>query len=114
MPDPENKKPDKQPDVKPPDVKPVSTRKPVDNFVSKIVTDPATPPELTRVTGYPGASTEDGHTRLYLNPELSAYLDIPEADIVYEQSVPNTTDPLGAVIWWIKQDSKTIPHVGQG
>jgi hypothetical protein len=43
-------------------------------FVSKIVTDPADPPNLLRLTGYRGASSEKDHIRLYANSELSGYL----------------------------------------
>jgi hypothetical protein len=86
--------------------------RPGENFVSKIVQDPANPPDLVRMTGYRGAAAEKEHIRLYANPELSVYWDIPEADVLYEQAVSPETDPLGAVTLWVKRDSKIIPSKG--
>lgn len=97
MPDPENKKPSR----------------PADTFVSKIVTDPANPPDLTRLVGYKGASSEPNCTRLYLNPELNAYADIQDSDIVHEEPVPTSADPLGAVTLWVKRDAKLSPRSTQ-
>src|SRR5690348_12441787 len=97
---------------KPENAKPDSPRKVPSNFVSKIVPDPANPPDVFRLTGYPGASTEEGSIRLYANAELSAYWDIPEADVLHEQPVSHSADPLGAVTLWIKRDSKIISHPG--
>ncbi len=94
MADAENKKPD-------------SGRR-HDTFISKIVADPANPPQLIRLGGYKGASSEAGHVRLYANPELSFYSDIPEGDILYETPVPADADPLGAVVLFVKRDSKII------
>ena len=88
--------------------------RPGDHFVSKIVSDPANPPEMVRLTGYRGASAEKAHIRLYANPELSVYWDIPEADVLYEQAVPLETDPLGSVTVWVKRDSKFIPNKPKG
>jgi hypothetical protein len=88
--------------------------RPGDHFVSKIVHDPANPPEMVRLTGYRGASSEKAHIRLYANPELFAYWDIPEADVLYEQAVPLETDPLGSVTLWVKRDSKFIPNKPKG
>lgn len=92
MPDAENKKPD--------------SRRATD-FISKIVTDPANPPRLMRLNGYKGASSEDGHIRLYANPELSLYFEIPEGDVVYESEVAGA-DPQGMVTLYVKSDSKII------
>ena len=35
------------------------------------------------LTGYLGASSEEGHERLYLSPDLSNYVEIPEAAILH-------------------------------
>src|SRR5690242_2420485 len=91
---------------KKPDANRPEGRRQGENFVARLVPDPANPPDLMRLSGYRGASSEEGSVRLYGNPELSFYWDIPEGDIVYEQSVPQDTDPLGAVVLWLKRDSK--------
>jgi len=88
-------------------------RKQGDNFVAKLVPDPAKPPDLIRLTGYRGASNQEGSVRLYGNAELSIYWDIPEGDVLYEQPVPSDADPLGAVTLWIKRDSKIVSNQSQ-
>jgi hypothetical protein len=98
----EHKKPDRN-----------DPRRPADNFVARLVPDPAKPPELMRLTGYRGASNQEGHTRLYGNAELSVYWDIPESDVLFEQPVPAETDPLGAVTLWIKRDSQVVSSPAQ-
>ena len=75
-------------------------------FTGKAVPDPANPRPLLRITGYRGASSEAGHVRLYLDAEISSYIDIPEADVVYQLATPAETDPLGAVTLWVKRDAK--------
>ena len=48
-----------------------------DDFVRHIVHDPKNVPDVTLLYGYPGASSEEGHERLYLSPDLSAYVEVP-------------------------------------
>ena len=50
---------------------------PLDDFVSKVVKDPKQPPDTTLLTGYLGKSSEEGHTRIYFDPELKNYLEVP-------------------------------------
>src|SRR5258706_4877318 len=106
MPDAE-KKPDTKTEAKP------EAKRPPDNFVAKLVPDPANPPNVIRMTGYRGASPQEGSIRLYGNPDLSVYWDIPEADILHEQPVPQDADPLGAVTLWVKRDSKMTSNLSQ-
>ncbi len=103
MADAESKKPDARSEA----------RRQGENFVAKLVPDPASPPDLMRLAGYRGASSQEGHVRLYGNPELSIYWDIPEGDVVYEQPVPADVDPLGAVTLWVKRDSKIVSNASQ-
>ena len=86
--------------------KPDATRRTDSSFIGKAVPDPANPQPLMRLTGYRGASSEAGQTRLYLDSSISSYVDIPDADIVYELPVPPEADPLGAVNLWVKRSSK--------
>ena len=79
------------------------------NFIAAIVSDAANPPDVMMLTGYPGASSEADHRRLYADPLLSVYYEIPQQDILTEVAVPRDRDPLGAVTWWVKSDSKIIP-----
>src|SRR5215470_17680308 len=86
--------------------KPEAGRRAEAGLIGKLVQDPANPESLMRITGYRGASSEAGHVRLYLDPDISSYVDIPEADVVHEQHIPAETDPLGAVTLWVKRSSK--------
>jgi hypothetical protein len=74
------------------------------DFVAKIVKDPKNPPATLMLTGYLGASSEDAHTRLYFDPNLSNYVEIPNDGILHTQAAA-TDDGLGATHVWIKRDA---------
>ena len=74
------------------------------DFVRSIVTDPANVPDVMRLQGYAGASSEAGHERLYLNADLSAYVEIPK-DAVVHRAPASVGDPLGAEMLWVRQDA---------
>lgn len=80
----------------------------MDDFVSKIVTDPKNPPNTLLLKGYIGASSEEGHIRLYLDSELSDYMEIPEAAILYSQDIPKEKSPVGGSYLWIQRDATLI------
>jgi hypothetical protein len=73
------------------------------DFVAGIVKDPRRPPQTLMLTGYLGASSEDGHTRLYLDPNLSRSVEIPDDAILHRQDAGPGT--LGASHVWIKRDA---------
>lgn len=75
------------------------------DFVKNIVKDPANVPDVTRLYGYAGASSEPGHERLYLNPDLSSYVEIPSDAILHRAAVPTSQDPRGAEELWVRQDA---------
>jgi len=80
----------------------------MDDFVSKIVTDPKNPPNTILLRGFIGASSEEDYVRLYLDSELSDYMEIPEAAILYSQDVPKEKSPLGGSYLWIQRDASMI------
>lgn len=82
---------------------------PAANFVSRIVTDPSSPPALLVLRGYPGPSTQERYTRLYLTVNLAAWLDIPTTAIVHKEPVPREVDWLGSVLVWVRQDAQLLP-----
>src|SRR5437899_1058284 len=84
------------------------TRTRKDNFISKIVKDPASPPKTILLRGYLGDSSEEGHTRLYLDAQLNNYVEIPDDAILHEEDVPKDQSPLGETYVWIKQDAQVI------
>ena len=80
----------------------------MDDFVSKIVTDPKNPPHTLLLKGFIGASSEEGHVRLYFDSELSDYIEIPEAAILHSQEVPKDKSPIGGSYVWIQRDATLI------
>jgi hypothetical protein len=77
-------------------------------FVRQIVTDPRNVPDVMRLYGYAGASSEDNHDRLYLNPDLSSYVEVPQSAILHRMTVPTEQDPNGAVVLWVRRDAALI------
>lgn len=56
--------------------------------------------------GYRGASSVEGHTRLYASPDLSSWWEIPEDAVLHREAIPG--DPLGAEILWIRRDQQPV------
>lgn len=79
-----------------------------DDFVAKIVTDPKNPPTTLLLKGFIGASSEEGYIRLYLDNELSDYVEIPETAILYSQEIPKEKSPIGGSYIWIQRDASVI------
>ena len=74
-------------------------------FVQNVVTDPKNVPDVMLLTGYPGASSEEGHERLYLSPDLSSYVEIPRTAILHQAALPKEQDAHGGVTVWVKKDA---------
>ncbi|MGH7210404.1 MAG: hypothetical protein ACREF1_02950, partial [Acetobacteraceae bacterium] len=77
-------------------------------FVRRIVTDPKSVPDVMQLTGYLGASSEEGHERLYLSADLSSSIEIPTKAILHRMPVPAEHDPHGAVTLWVQRDAALI------
>lgn len=80
----------------------------MDDFVSKVVTDPKNPPNTLLLKGFIGASSEEGHIRLYLDDELSDYLEIPESAVLYSREIAKEKSPVGGSYIWIQRDATLI------
>lgn len=79
------------------------------DFVSKIVKDPKQPPNTILLRGYLGASSDEGYTRLYLDPQLSDYVEIPDDAILNTQDIPSSDQsPLGGTYVWIQRDAEVL------
>src|SRR6516164_8133505 len=66
-------------------------------LVEALVSDPAKPPERTiKLFGLPGKSSTAGQTRLWLDSELTSYVDIQNDDILYSRTLP---DDQGTIVW---------------
>jgi len=78
---------------------------PICQFVAKLAPDPANPPKLRKLRGYPGAAAASDCVRLYLDPELSEYVDLPSAAVRHVQDAPRLNEPEGLVDVWIDRDT---------
>ena len=93
---------------------PRSARKPTPpaiepaGFVARLVSDPASPPETTLLSGYPGASDEEGHTRIYFDPELSDYVDVPDGDILHTEAGGGDGGALEPSLVWIRRGAQVL------
>src|SRR6266851_5788027 len=77
-------------------------------FVRQLVTDPKNVPDVMPLYGYPGASSEENHDRLYLSSDLSNYVEVPRDAILHRSAVPREQDASGAVVIWVKRDAPLI------
>lgn len=79
-----------------------------DDFVRRIVQDTNDPPSVTLLSGYLGSSSEEGHVRLYLDEELSRYVEIPEKAVRHTQELSPEQSPLGGSLVWIDRDAEVL------
>jgi hypothetical protein len=75
------------------------------DFIRNIVSDPKNVPDVMLLTGYLGASSEEGHERLYLSPDLSNFVEIPKTAILHQAPLPKEQDAHGGVTVWVKKDA---------
>lgn len=65
----------------------------------------AGPASAVRVLrGIAGTSPREGQTRLYLNLEFSAYVEIPKGEVLYTKIIPSQGAPLDVTYVWLNRD----------
>jgi hypothetical protein len=74
-------------------------------FVSGLVADPAEPPRCVVVAGYVGASSEEGHVRLYGSLDLRGFVEIPKEAVLHQMEIPG--DSFGGTYLWVAADAET-------
>src|SRR5687767_13365629 len=74
-----------------------------EDFVARLVRDPSRPPQLQLLSGYLGASSVEGHVRLYTDVELGGYVEIPADAIRHTQELPRGRAPLGVSLVWVER-----------
>src|SRR6186713_3146672 len=77
-----------------------------DDFVASVQSDPAKPVATTLLSGFVGQGTE-GHARIYPDPSLGTWYDVPEDAIVH--SAPIADSKLGGSHIWVKADAQIKP-----
>ncbi|HEX5724485.1 MAG TPA: hypothetical protein VFX98_03415 [Longimicrobiaceae bacterium] len=82
---------------------------PRDAFVARLVQDPAQVPEQQPVVlaGYVGDSDQAGHTRVYCDAALSAYVDVPNEAILHHEPLEGGA-PRGGRVLWVSQDAEIV------
>ena len=78
------------------------------SFVDQIIADPKNIPDVMLLYGYPGASSEDGHERLYLSLDLVNYVEIPASAILHRMAAPKEQDANGGVTLWVSKDAALV------
>jgi hypothetical protein len=78
------------------------------DFIKKIVKDPSAPPDVLMLTGFLGDSSEEGHTRLYFDTQLSTFVEIPNDAILHVHDLPKDQSPLGEKYVWIQRDAMLV------
>src|SRR6267142_2720068 len=78
-----------------------------DDFIADIHPDPATPEPTILLSGFIGRADADGTVRIYPDPSLGTWYDVPEADIVHTLPIPDA--PLGGSYVWVKSSAQIKP-----
>jgi hypothetical protein len=79
-----------------------------DDFVARLVPDPKDSPDLLLLSGYLGASSEEGHVRLYQDEELSRYIEIPLEAVRHAQALTPEQSSLGGSLVWIERKAEVM------
>jgi hypothetical protein len=77
-----------------------------DDFIGNVQPDPAKPESTIMLSGFVGHGPE-GHTRVYPDPTLGSWYDIPEGDILH--STPIADSKLGGSYIWVRASSEIKP-----
>jgi hypothetical protein len=66
-------------------------------LVEALASDPSKPPErATKLFGFPGPAADADTTRLWLDAELTTYVDVPNDAIIHSQTLENDK---GTILW---------------
>ena len=74
-----------------------------DAFVENARPDPKSTEALVLLQGYIGKSDLEGHIRVYSDPELSDFIELPEQEVCYAAPVSPEEDPLGGSRLWVRK-----------
>lgn len=72
-----------------------------DDFVEKVVTDPSQPPDVVVLSGFVGRSADEGHIRVYADPSLASWVDVPADAVRHTARLTPEQSPLGGSLLWV-------------
>jgi hypothetical protein len=78
-------------------------------LVERLVPDPNSPPPLVLLIGFLGRGTDDGHRRLYREPELRSWLRIPTEAILHSERLPQDVNLWGQDVVWLDPTTMLSP-----
>jgi hypothetical protein len=82
-----------------------------DDFIGHVQPDPAQPVSTIMLSGFVGHGPE-GHARVYPDPTLGSWYDIPEDDIVHSMPIPDSR--LGGSYVWARAGAQIKPGSAAG
>jgi hypothetical protein len=77
-----------------------------DDFIASVQPDPAKPESTIMLSGFVGHGG-DGVVRIYPDPSLGTWYDVPEADVVHSMAVPDSK--LGGSYVWVRAAADIKP-----
>src|SRR5258708_9910752 len=77
-----------------------------DDFINAVQPDPAKPEATIMLSGFVGHGPE-GHARIYPDPTLGSWYDVPEDDVVH--SLPIADSKLGGSYVWVRASAQVTP-----
>jgi len=77
-----------------------------DDFIANVQSDPAKPESTIMLSGFIGHGG-DGVVRIYPDPSLGTWYDVPEADVVHSMAVPDSK--LGGSYVWVRSAADIKP-----
>lgn len=79
-----------------------------DEIITALVKDASDVPDVRMLIGFRGKSSRKGYCRLYLTPELSEYVEIPQDEIHHWQQLDKERFPLGGVAVWVNREADLL------
>jgi len=77
-----------------------------DDFIANVQPDPAKPESTIMLPGFIGRGG-DGVVRIYPDPSLGSWYDVPEGDVVHSIAVPDSK--LGGSYVWVRSSAQIKP-----
>ena len=88
---------------------------PRDEWVSRVIADPANPPQAVLLSGYVGDAAEPGRTRIYSDAALGSYVEIDDGDVLHHEPLESGGQPAGGVLVWVHSEAVVTPGIaGEG
>ncbi|HEX8166133.1 MAG TPA: hypothetical protein VF601_10140 [Beijerinckiaceae bacterium] len=78
-----------------------------DDFIGNIQPDPAKPEPTIMLSGFVGRGGGEGAVRIYPDPSLGTWYDVPETDIVHTLPIPDSK--LGGSHVWVRASAQIKP-----